>query len=361
MYNLDTHEQYMLNAINLAKKGRGDVSPNPLVGCVVVKNGIIIGEGWHKKYGEAHAEINALNNCSENPSDSDLYVNLEPCSFFGKTPPCIETIISNSIKNVYIGTKDPNVKVNGNGIDILKKAGINVFDGILKKECYELNVGFFNWIKTGKPWIIAKVAQSKDGYIGLGSNQSVWITGQDSRKEVHKLRSKVDGILIGRKTAEIDNPKLTVRDIAGNNPIRIIADTFRKLSLNLNLFKDNESRNIVLCSNETFENTKTSFCEYLAVKQRGDYLDENNIIEVLGNAGLTSLLIEGGAKLLSSFMNQNLIDEIHIYTSNNNMKKGKLINPIQIDNNLWNIIDSKEFDNDSLLIARKKELCLQEL
>ena len=359
MYNLDNQEQFMLNVIDLAKRGRGSVSPNPLVGCLIVKNGITIGEGWHKNYGESHAEINALNNCSEDPSGSDLYVNLEPCSFFGKTPPCVEAIIANSIKNVYIGIKDPNVKVDGSGIDMLKKAGINVFDGILKRECYELNIGFLNWIKNGKPWVIAKVAQSKDGYMGI-PNQSVWITGKDSQKEVHKLRSRVDGILIGRKTAEIDNPKLTVRDVVGNNPVRIIADTFRKLSLNLNLFKDSESRNIVLCSDKTFTNSKTSFCEYFPVKQRYKYLDENNILEVLGNAGLTSIMIEGGAKILTSFINCNLIDEIHIYTSNNAMKRGKLLNPLSANDDMWNIVDTKEFDNDSLLIARKKELCLQE-
>ena len=359
MYSLDKHEQFMLNVIELAKKGRGCVFPNPIVGCLIVKNNSIIGEGYHEKYGESHAEINALNNCSENPSNSSLYVNLEPCSFFGKTPPCVDAIISHSIKNVYIGIKDPNEKVDGLGIDQLKKAGINVFCGILEKECYEINIGFFNWIKTGRPWVIAKVAESINGYMGIESNKTYWITGKDSRKNVHKLRSRVDGILIGRNTAEVDNPKLTVREILGHNPIRIIADTYRKLSLNLNIFKDFESKNIVLCSNKIFESSKTSFCKYLTVNEKDNLLDVENILDVLGNEGITSIVIEGGAKLLDSFLKEKLIDEMHIYTSNDQIENGMLKNPLSYDDN-WNVISTKEFDNDNLVIVRKKELCLQE-
>ena len=367
MKSLDIHSEYMSYAVELAKNGRGNVSPNPMVGCVIVKDGKGIGEGFHEKFGDCHAEVNALKNCSENPIDSDLYVNLEPCSYFGKTPPCVDEIISNSIKNVYIGSKDPNDKVNGKGIEILKQAGINVFTDILAKECYELNIGFFNWINTSKPWVIAKVAQSKDGFIGKTSSERTIITGPDSRMEVHGLRAKVDAVLIGSNTAKIDNPKLTVRDVSGNNPIRIVLDTFRQLPLNLNIFTDNKSKTITMCSKNNFVKSKTTFCEYLTVdlmknenEKELNFLDPLNILQVLGEYGITSLMIEGGKKVLDSFMNNNLIDEIHLYTSNRVIGESKLDNPLTIDED-WELLTEKTFENDVLKVLRKKELCLQEL
>tara|TARA_B100000029_G_scaffold471774_1_gene511726 strand:- start:2 stop:1105 length:1104 start_codon:yes stop_codon:yes gene_type:complete len=367
MYTSDIHKEYMSYALELAKKGRGKVSPNPLVGCVIVKNGKIIGEGFHEKFGSNHAEVNAFNNCSESPIDADLYVNLEPCSFYGKTPPCVDAIISNSIKNVFIGNLDPNDEVNGKGIKKLQNARINVYKDILSDECFELNIGFYHWIKTGKPWVIAKVAQSKDGFLGISPNKTTSITGDDSKYEVHKLRSKVDAILVGRRTAEIDNPQLTVRKVLGPNPIRVIADTYRKLPLTLNLFNDNASKNIVLCSQDVFDNSKTSFCEYLSVKLDGPrgnvrghkFMDPHNILEVLGKSGITTLIIEGGMKLLNSFIRYDLIDEMHIYTSNDIIKSSKLKNPLKINDD-WNITKEKDFENDSLIVARRKELCLQE-
>jgi len=355
----DIHKEHMSYAIEIAEKGRGNVSPNPLVGCIIVKEGKIIGEGHHEHFGENHAEVNAFNNCIEDPIDADLYVTLEPCSYFGKTPPCVNAIISNSIKNVFIGIKDPNEKINGSGIELLEKAGINVVCGILENECKEQNIGFFNWIETGKPWVVAKVAQTKNGYMGIDSNKSVWLTGEDSKKEVHKLRSKVDGILIGRKTAQTDNPQLTVREVEGKNPTRIIADTYRKLNLNLKLFKDNESKNIVLCSKDVFEDSATTFCNYLPIKTSGEYLNPHDILKVLGEHGFTSIMIEGGKKILESFLNEDLINEIHLYTSNNTIDNSKLKNPLKIDET-WKIVNEKIFDNDNLIIARKKELCLQE-
>ena len=367
-YSLDIHNEYMSYVLKLANKGRGSVSPNPLVGCIIVKNDKIIGEGFHEKFGENHAELNALNNCSENPIGADLYVNLEPCSYFGKTPPCVDQIISNSIKNVYIGNLDPNKKVNGNGIEKLKNAGINVYINILEQECSELNIGFYHWINNSKPWVIAKVAQSKDGYIGKVSTKRTMITGQDSRKEVHKLRARTDAILIGRKTAKTDNPQLTVRDVIGSNPIRVILDSYRQLPLDLNVFKDNKSKTIVLCSEENFIKSKTTFCDYLPVKNSQNesysipstYLCPLNILEVLGENGITSLIIEGGRKVLESFMKMNLINEIHIYTSNNLIVNSTLENPLIIDDN-WINISKMNFSNDNLKIFRKKELCSQEL
>ena len=356
----DIHESFMSYAIDLAKKGRGSVSPNPLVGCVIVKNGKIIGEGYHKKFGEEHAEVDAFNNCSEPPEDADLYVNLEPCSIFSKTPPCVDRIIENGIKNVYIGTKDLNPSINGSGIDKLEKARINVFQNILEKECYELNKGFFKWVEKGKPWVIVKIAQSNNGFMGIDSNSSTWITGDDVKIDTHKLRSKVNGILVGRKTAEVDNPKLTVRKVDGNNPIRIVADTYRKLPLNLKLFNDQLAENIVLCSMDKFKKSVTSNCTYLPVKDKNGFLDEESILNTLGNYGINLLLIEGGKELITSFLSKNLVDEVYLYTSNNNLDNASLNSPFILDSD-WEVLKEESFENDSLLIVRRKELCLQEL
>ena len=357
---MNTVESYMLQAIELAKKGRGKVSPNPLVGCIIVKDKRIISEGYHKKYGENHAEIDALNNCSEDPVDADLYVTLEPCSIYSKTPPCINHIISNSIRNVFIGIVDKNPKINGNGIEKLKIQGVNVYKGILEKECYELNKGFFNWITEKKPWVIVKLAQSNNGYISLDSSTQTWITGKDTNIYTHKLRSKVDAILIGRKTAEIDDPKLTVRNVLGHNPIRVITDTNRKLPLNLKIFNDNAANNIILCSDTNFEDNETPSCKFLTVKENSYGLDEFHMLNILGEQGITTLLIEGGQKVVKSFIEKELVDEIYLYTSKNDLDNAKLLNPIDINDNSWVITDTKEFDNDNLVIARKKELCFQE-
>ena len=357
--NIDIQNNYMSYAISLALKGQGKTAPNPMVGCVIVKNERIIGEGYHEEYGENHAEVNAFKNCSEAPEGADLYVTLEPCSIYGKTPPCIDRIIENGIKNVFIGTKDLNPDINGNGIEKLRNAHITVFDGILEKECYDLNVGFFKLIKTGMPWVIVKIAQSNNGFMGIDSNSSVWITGNDTKINTHSLRSTVDGIMVGRKTAEIDNPKLTVREVNGVNPKRIITDTHRRLPLDLELFNDNLSDNIVLCSDKKFKKSKTSYCTYIPVKDNGGYLDPNDILISLGKHGVSKLLIEGGKDLITSFLEKNLADEIYLYTSNDNLENAKLKNPFIIDNN-WEVISEQNFINDSLEIIRKKELCLQE-
>lgn len=360
MDNFDIHNQFMSYAIKLAKKGRGKTFPNPLVGCVIVKNGRIIGEGYHEKFGNSHAEVNAFNNCSEPPQDADLYVNLEPCSIYGKTPPCIDRIIENSIKNVYIGSKDLNPDINGEGIEKLQLSGIKVFDGILEKECYDLNVGFFKWVQTGLPWVIVKIAQSQNGYMGIDSNSSIWITGEDTKINTHKLRSQVDGIMVGRQTVEVDNPQLTVREVDGLNPIRIITDTHRKLPLNLKLFKDNKAPNMILCSDSNFTESKTSTSSYIPVKEKDNLLDTKDILFKLGEQGITRVLIEGGKALISSFLKENLVDEVYLYTSNDMLENATLNTPFNIDEN-WDIIKEENFINDSLTVVRKKEACLQEL
>jgi len=356
---LNNHDDYMNQALTLAKKGRGLVSPNPLVGCIVVKNGKIIGEGYHQKFGGDHAEVMALKNCIESPIGASLYVNLEPCSIYGKTPPCTKIIIENSISEVYIGVKDPNPKIDGLGIIELEKAGIKVTVDILYEKCLELNKSFFKWINNNIPYVIAKVAQTKDGFMGKDSHSSIWITGEKTREHTHNLRSKVDGLLIGRNTALIDNPQLTVRKVMGNNPKRIILDTNRSLPLNLKIFNDHEAETIILYSDKKFEDNKTSFCTFLAVNEDNGLLDPFDILKKLGQEGITSILIEGGRKVHESFIKADLIDEFYIYTSNKTLDNATLDNPFKIDKS-WDLSEKIYLDEDTLTIVKKKKLCLQE-
>ena len=359
-FSIQDHNRYMKIALNLAIKGRGIVSPNPMVGCVIIKDGNIIGEGFHEKFGESHAEINALNNCIESPHGASMYVNLEPCSIYGKTSPCVEKIIKEGISEVYIGVRDLNPEINGKGIEELEKFSIKVYTDILYEECYELNKCFFKWIETAKPWVIGKVAQTKDGFMGADANSSIWITGKKSKEHTHKLRSEVDAILIGRNTAEIDNPSLTVRKVSGHNPIRIIVDTNRSLPLTLNIFNDRLAKTIVLCSKNNFIDSKTSFCKYFGVNETNGLLDPLGMLETIGKQGVTSLLIEGGQHILDTFYSNNLIDEMYIYSSKNTIKDASLINPLKISED-WIVTDELDLIDDKLIIARKKDLCLQVL
>ena len=360
LFTIDAHEAFMSRALELAKKGLGKTSPNPLVGCVLVKDGEIIGEGYHEEYGGHHAEVLAFNNAHKDPMDAIAYVNLEPCCMTGKTPPCIEALIQNSISEVYVGMLDPNPEVNGKGVDALKKAGIKVHVGIMKEESERLNRPFMKWITTGMPWVIAKVAQTSDGYMGMDSNSSVWITGNDARKYTHELRSKVDAVLIGRKTAEIDNPSLTVRDVAGNNPKRIILDTNRVLPFNLNVFQDKEADTMVLCSAKRFDRTRTHSCQYIPVSEEGGQLSSEHVLRTLAQEGILSVLVEGGHKVLKSFSNADLIDQIYIYTASHELLDAKLKNPIQLTNE-WTVVNELSMGDDQLIIAEKGVACLPEL
>ena len=352
------HEDFMDRAIELALNGLGKVSPNPLVGCLVVKDGEVIGEGFHREFGSDHAEVDACKNSSKSPSGATIYVTLEPCSIIGKTPPCTDYLISNGIRSVYIGMLDPNPSINGKGVEQLKAAGIDVHINILEDECRELNKGYINWQKYKRPWVIVKVAESYDGYISKDSDTQTNITEDEALAHSHKLRSQVDAILIGRQTALTDNPRLTVRRINGPNPIRIILDTNRTLPLELNIF-DNESDTILICSNKKFNNNRMQHCQYLVCDEDDNgKLDVSKILDLLGDIGITSLLIEGGAKVITSFVEQNLVNEVYLYKSQSKIIEGSLKSPIIIDD--WDVLDTLNLGVDSLKIARKKELCLQE-
>ena len=283
IFSIDVHESFMSRALELAKKGRGKVSPNPMVGCVLVKDGEIISEGYHEQFGGPHAEVMAIHNSRKDPVDSAAYINLEPCCITGKTSPCTMAFMENGISEVFIGMMDPNTKVNGKGVEELEKAGITVHLGIMKNESYRLNQAFHKWINQGLPFVIAKVAQTVDGYMGLNSDISLWITGDMSRRHTHTLRSKVDAVLIGRGTAIIDNPSLTVRDVPGENPKRVILDTNRTLPLSLDVFQDKKSKTFVLCSEKRFTRSQTHFCKYLPVKEENGKLSPVHILQKFVN------------------------------------------------------------------------------
>ena len=307
---MKTHEIYIKRCIELAKNGLGTTYPNPMVGSVIVYNEKIIGEGWHRKSGKPHAEVNAINSVKDKSvlSKSTIYVSLEPCSHFGKTPPCCDLIIANKIPNVVIGTIDPFAKVAGNGIKKLLEAGKKVTIGILEEECNELNKRFFTFHNKKRPYIILKWAESSDGFIAPISKEQqkpVWITNENSRQLVHKWRSEEQAILVGTKTVIDDNPSLTVRDWTGNNPIRIVLDQNNKISKENHIF-DNQAKTISI-SKDNF-----SFDTNLPQK----------ISDLLFHQEIQSVIIEGGRQTLQMFIDENLWDEARVFKGEISLNNG---------------------------------------
>lgn len=344
---MNINEKYIRRCIELAKNGLGTTYPNPMVGSVIVCNGKIIGEGWHKKSGEPHAEVNAVNSVKDKSllKKSTIYVSLEPCSHFGKTPPCCDLIIENKIPNVVIGTVDPNIKVAGNGIKKLLEAGANVTVGILETECYEFNKRFFTFHEKKRPYIILKWAESQDGFIAPLTKEEqkpVWITNEFSRQLVHKWRSEEQAILIGTQTAIDDNPKLDTRDWAGNNPVRIVLDQNNRIPKGRNIF-NNQAKTIVLTNSSNTINEENTIFEIIDFKknvaiQIADFLHKNQI---------QSVIIEGGRQTLQTFIDENLWDEARIFVGNNSFEKGTKAPSIALKNSIKQTIG-----NDVLIISR---------
>ena len=308
----------MNRCLELASKGLESVSPNPMVGSVIVYQGEIIGEGYHIESGKEHAEVNAITSVKDKSllKDSTLYVNLEPCAHFGKTPPCSNLIIEHKIPKVVIGCVDSFSDVNGKGIMKMEKAGIKVSVGVLEKESRELNKRFFTFHEKKRPYIILKWAESKDGLIAP-KNQTApfWMTSQDSKKLVHQFRAEEDAILVGRITAEKDNPSLTVREVTGKNPTRIVIDKDLKLSKKLNLF-NNQAKTIIFNTLKTKEIDSNYY-----IKINFNNLIKN-ILQELYKQNIQSLIIEGGAKTLQSFIDKKIWEEARIFTSNTTLVDG---------------------------------------
>ena len=314
---MTTDELYMDRAMELATLGLGHVSPNPLVGCVIVHDNKIIGEGWHQRFGQAHAEVNAINQVKDKSllSDSTLYVNLEPCSHFGKTPPCVDLLIASKLKKVVIANGDPNPKVNGGGIKKLIDHGIETITGVLEKAGRDLNKRFFSAMQKGTPYIILKWAQTSDGFIAKKNFDSKWISNEYSRQLVHKWRSEEDAVLVGTRTAQHDNPELNVREWSGRSPTRIVLDRFLRLPEKLKIFDRTQP---TLCYNVL----KHEEHKQLALVRVSE---ENFLMEMLNDLNgrnIQSLIVEGGAQTLNLFLEKGIWDEARVFTSPKEFKEG---------------------------------------
>jgi diaminohydroxyphosphoribosylaminopyrimidine deaminase/5-amino-6-(5-phosphoribosylamino)uracil reductase len=316
------HEKYIERCIQLAKNGLGTTYPNPMVGSVIVYKDTIIGEGWHKKAGEPHAEVNAINSVKDKflLKKATIYVSLEPCSHFGKTPPCSDLIIKNEIPQVVIGTVDTNIKVAGNGIKKLIEAGINVTVGILENECHELNKRFFTFHQKKRPYIILKWAESQDGFISpktKSEQKPVWIANSYSRQLVHKWRSEEQAILVGTQTVIDDNPKLDVRDWTGNNPTRIVLDQNSRIAENSHVF-DNQVKTIFFSKTKTNTDKENLIFENLDFEKN----TASQVVDAIYKHQIQSVIIEGGRQTLQTFIDANLWDEARVFKGTVLFKEG---------------------------------------
>jgi diaminohydroxyphosphoribosylaminopyrimidine deaminase/5-amino-6-(5-phosphoribosylamino)uracil reductase len=316
------HEKYLSRCIQLAKNGLGTTYPNPLVGSVIVHNGKIIGEGWHRKAGEPHAEVNAVNSVKDQSllKESTIYVSLEPCSHFGKTPPCCDLIIAHKIPKVVIGTIDPFSKVAGTGIQRLKDNGCEVIVGVLEKECLELNKRFFTFHNKKRPYIILKWAESRDGFIApltKDTKAPVWISNEYSRQLVHQWRAEEQAILVGTQTVLDDNPKLDVRDWTGKNPTRFVLDRQGKIDSNY-FVNDGKTETVVITEQENLMVDDNINVEIITF----DNQLSQKIVDMVYRLGLQSIIIEGGRQTLQTFIDDHLWDEARVFVSDTILEKG---------------------------------------
>ncbi len=330
--HMSSHEKYMHRCLELAQNGLGTTYPNPLVGSVVVCDGSIIGEGWHQKAGGPHAEVNAIRSVKDQSllKRATIYVSLEPCSHFGKTPPCSDLIIANGIPNVVIGTVDPNEKVAGKGLEKLRNAGITVTAGVLEKECNELNKRFFTFHNQKRPYVILKWAQSQDGFIAPETKEKkepVWLSNVYSRQLVHKWRTEEQAILVGTQTVLEDNPKLDARDWKGNNPVRIILDKSGKIGPGYHVF-DGKTPTIFITEKEKTNAIDQPIFENVIF----DSLLPQKIMAVLYQHQLQSVIIEGGRQTLQTFIDTGLWDEARVFISGAVLKKGVKAPEIESEN-----------------------------
>ena len=311
-------EFYMKLALENAQKGRGKVNPNPMVGAVIVKEEKIIGIGYHEFFGGSHAEVNAFKNATENVEGATMYVTLEPCSHYGKTPPCADKIIEKKIRRVVIGSLDPNPLVAGNGVKKLIDAGIEIKVGILEKECIKLNEVFMKYIKSKRPFVVLKCAMSLDGKICTRDGESKWITGEKSRSHVHETRNFLSGIMVGVDTVIKDNPRLTSRIVGGKNPARIIVDSTLRIPLGSNVLTDEFKDKTIIATTKYADKEKIKDIENLGVKvliinSKEKRVNLNNLMDRLGEMNIDSILLEGGGTLNFSALKEGIIDKVQIY------------------------------------------------
>ncbi|UII34315.1 bifunctional diaminohydroxyphosphoribosylaminopyrimidine deaminase/5-amino-6-(5-phosphoribosylamino)uracil reductase RibD [Fulvivirga ulvae] len=334
-------ELFIQRAFDLAFLGLGSVSPNPLVGCVIVHHNKVIGEGWHMKYGDAHAEVNAINSVADKSllPESTVYVSLEPCAHFGKTPPCSDLLVRHRVKRVVISNMDTNPLVGGKGIKKLEEAGIEVVTGVLEREGLEINKRFFTGLKKKRPYIILKWAETEDGFVARKNYDSKWISNETSRKLVHKWRAEEDSIMVGTNTAYYDNPGLNVRDWSGRNPVRVVIDRNLRLPKNLKIFDGSQP---TICYN-LLSGQASKRLQYVK-------LSETNFLEALFlnlyEHGLRSIIVEGGAQLLNLLIEKDMWDEARVFISQTKFKEGIKAPAIS------GLVAEEMIDTDKLLIYK---------
>ena len=314
-----THERWMRRALLLARKGRGRASPNPMVGAVLVKRGKVVAEGYHAKAGEAHAEIEVLRKAGKEARGSTLYVTLEPCAHYGKTPPCAPAVIQAGVKRVVVGMVDPNPLVKGKGISILKKAGIDVRVGTLEEQCRTLNEAFCKYILMKEPFVILKVAATLDGKIATRNGESKWISTDASRRLVHRLRSEVDAVVVGVGTVLKDDPLLTARIRGGRDPVRVVLDSHLRIPEDAKILGLSSSKTLIattpLAPKEKMDRLEKAGTQVLLIESRDGKVDLRALLSTLGAMGMMSILVEGGSQVNGSFLDEGLIDKFLFFLS----------------------------------------------
>lgn len=310
---------YMKRAIELARKGEGWVSPNPMVGAVIVKNGKIIGEGYHARCGQLHAERNAIASLTESAEGATMYVTLEPCCHFGKTPPCTEAILEQKIARVVIGSRDPNPKVSGKGVEILRNAGVQVEEDFMRQECDELNLVFFHYITKKTPYVVMKYAMTADGKIATKTGASKWVTGEAARNEVQRMRHRYTGIMVGIGTVLADNPMLNTRIEGKKSPVRIICDTKLRIPLDCQICKTAERYKTIIAYNEgkpeKIEQLTKLGVQLIHCTVKNGNIDLNALMKYLGEQGVDSILLEGGGTLNDSALQAGIVHELKMFVA----------------------------------------------
>ena len=308
---------YMRLALELAKKGEGWVNPNPMVGAVIVKDGEIIGKGYHEKYGACHAERNALASCTRSPMGATMYVTLEPCCHFGKQPPCVDAVLEGKISRVVVGSSDPNPLVNGLGIRKLREHGVKVTEGVLKEECDRQNEVFFHYMKTKQPFVVMKYAMTFDGKIAAYTGASKWITGEEARAHAQRQRQRYSAIMAGVGTVLADDPLLTCRIEGAKNPVRIICDTTLRTPLLTQLVKTAKTVPLILATScmdrEKYKAYEKEGCRILTVGEKENHIDLQELMEKLGEEGIDSILLEGGGTLNWAALKSGIVQRVHTY------------------------------------------------
>ncbi|MCR5537656.1 MAG: bifunctional diaminohydroxyphosphoribosylaminopyrimidine deaminase/5-amino-6-(5-phosphoribosylamino)uracil reductase RibD [Lachnospiraceae bacterium] len=313
-------ERYMRRAVELAKRGAGRTNPNPMVGAVIVKDGEVIGEGWHERYGELHAERNALKNCRERGNDPEgaaIYVTLEPCCHYGKTPPCTEALIEAKIARVVIGSFDPNPKVAGKGTQILRDAGMEVKENVLRDACDAFNYVFLHYITTGTPYVIMKYAMTADGKICTATGKSRWVTGGKAREHTHRDRDRYAAIMVGIGTVLADDPLLTCRTEGGRNPVRVICDTSLRMPMDSQIVRTAKDVPSIIATAVSDEAKLAPFreagCEIITIPKHASSIDLKLLMKELGDRKIDSVILEGGATLNAAALKAGIVNRVQAY------------------------------------------------